>query len=180
MSTKLIEYCQHAQEKYDLLGKRKQFVFDINKINIIQNIENPILLRENIIEFITGLIGEQVQNIEIVTRTFTNNEFMKFHVDDCQIVTRTFKPLYNTDRFVQIYDNTYLYINSKTGTIPRFTTIFYLSTMDEQFTGGIFEFADNTQVVPKAGTGILFDSREAHRVLPVKKGTRESIVVKIY
>ncbi len=62
---------------------------------------------------------------------------------------------------------------------PIYTMILYYSTYGEDFEGGEFCFVDR-KIKPVKGLGIIFDSREVHRVLRVRNGNRKSILIKLY
>jgi hypothetical protein len=64
--------------------------------------------------------------------------------------------------------------------LPTKTILFYKSSWNIDFTGGILRFADSTEIKPKINTGIIFNSIEVHMVTPIKSGTRKVCVVKIY
>ena len=36
---------------------------------------------------------------------------LKFHIDDCVIVTKKFEPIYNSERFIKLTENKYLYFH---------------------------------------------------------------------
>ena len=84
-----------------------------------------------------------------------------------------------------LLDNTgdklvYLYFNTPTKKLPKFTVLFYSSTHQIDFEGGILNLADGTQVIPVKNHGFILDSRESHMVTRVTKGIRNVTVVKIY
>ena len=56
----------------------------------------------------------------------------------------------------------------------------YLSNYLLDFQGGQLEFIDGTIIKPIKGDIIIFDSREIHRVNPLKSGIRNCIVMKLY
>jgi len=62
---------------------------------------------------------------------------------------------------------------------PIYTMILYYSSIDTDFTGGEFCFVDQ-KIRPMSGMGILFDSREIHKVLRVRSGKRRVILLKFY
>ena len=72
-----------------------------------------------------------------------------------------------------------MYFNTPTKKLPKFTILFYSSTYQVDFEGGILNLADGTQVVPVKNHGFVLDSREAHMVTRVTKGIRNVTVVKI-
>jgi hypothetical protein len=157
--------------QYQLDKKRIEFEYDFE----INNDESDDKIRE----FITtkfNISNEQIKNMIIIHKTINENG-LKWHIDDCQIIKRASPPTTNIDKFIKIDENKYLYFN--TPKLPIFTILFYSSTYNEDFTGGILNFVDK-EIFPKKGNGILFDSREVHMVTPVKSGIRKVTLVKIY
>lgn len=110
---------------------------------------------------------------EIVERSSEKGFAMKWHIDDKIVVKRP----YNPDTDISI-SNTYQLCNRSTDT-PVYSSILYLSTYGEDFTGGAFEFVDQV-VYPKKHTILFFDSREVHRVQPLTSGIRKTILCKWY
>ena len=102
MATKLIEYGRQIQDTFGLREKRKPFTFDPAIITM------P--MPDHLHRFLTDLVGEPVSYFEIVNRVFNPNQSLKFHIDDCQIVSRREVPLYDTHRFIPITDTLYIYI----------------------------------------------------------------------
>jgi hypothetical protein len=74
----------------------------------------------------------------------------------------------------------YLYFNTPTKKLPKFTILFYSSTHGVDFEGGTLKLADGTEIIPKRNNGFVVDSREAHMVTRITKGVRNVSVVKIY
>lgn len=157
-------------ERFKLDELRIQFEYDFE------------LTEENIISFLKSkkIFDSDTNQIEIATKKFVTNDNLKFHIDDCQLVKLKIPPTYNVDQYIHLEDNKYLYFNNKFKVLPKFTAIFYSSTHGIDFDGGILTFADEKQIIPKAKSGIIFDSREAHMVMSIKSGTRTSTIVKIY
>ena len=144
--------------------------------------------REIILAFLQdslGLIDFNTDDIVIVHKTLPDIG-LKWHIDDCQINNRKEPPTYNLEQYILLEQDLeknkykYLYFNTPTKRLPRFTLLFYSSTYDTDFTGGILCLSDGTQVLPKANQGFMLDSREVHMVTPVKSGVRKVSVVKIY
>ena len=125
------------------------------------------------------LTPEQIANVVIVHKTI-EKPGLKWHIDDCQLVNFKIAPTYNLEQYIYLEGTKYLYFNTPTKTLPKFTILFYSSTYKEDFDGGLLILADGTQIIPQKQHGILMDSREAHMVSPVSRGTRNVSVVKIY
>jgi hypothetical protein len=156
-------------------------VQDYKSIRTILSIE----LNENKTEteYITGQFISFVQQhcklhpdqyrYEIVERSSEKGFSMKWHIDDKIVVKRP----YNPDTDISL-NETYQLCNRSMDT-PVYSSILYLSTYGEDFTGGAFEFVDKV-VYPKKHTILFFDSREVHRVQPLTSGIRQTILCKWY
>jgi len=163
---------------------RKHFQYDF----YIPHSDNPDSSNDNIKTFLKKNLGfaqEQVENCIIVHKNL-KPEGLSWHIDDCQLVK--FKkdkiPVYNLDQYI-LLENTgekcvYLYFNTPTKKLPKFTILFYSSTHGVDFEGGILTLADKTEIIPKRNNGFVVDSREAHMVTRITKGIRNVSVVKIY
>ena len=156
----------------NLAPKRRSFVFDFEPT------------AENIVSFIRGM-GYDFTDIDIIDKTWAFSDTktkigLKDHVDDCQLVHRKEPPSYNGELYMRLDDDYYLYFNNKFRKLPLMTFIFYMSTYGTDFNGGILRLADDTEIFAQAGHGFVIDSKEVHMVTPITKGTRRSIVVKIY
>jgi hypothetical protein len=167
--TNLQEYGLHLINRYNLKEKRLYFTFNYNDLS------NNVL-----IDFISNLINKNITEYEIINRTFNNNENLNYHIDDCQIVKLKEKPKYNQEKYIQINNNKYLFINNKYNKLATYTCVLFLSTYNIDFTGGEFMFADDTIIYPIQYNGIIFDGREVHKVNNINSGKRETIVIKIY
>ena len=100
-------------------------------------------------------------------------------MDDCQFVKR--KVIHkNLERFIAVDDKKDFYLYTQKDKLPNYTAIFYHSTKDVDFKGGIFKFADDIDIIPVKGYGIIFDSKEVHAVTPVTDGERRVTLVKVY
>jgi len=172
--------------KWSLFNIRRTFKFRFE-----MNADTP---RETIIDFIKDLIRSELQveitdadaeHIVIVHKTIPR-EGLKWHIDDCAINNRKEPPTYNLDQYIPLEVNPaeskyrYLYFNTPTKRLPRYTLLFYSSTYGEDFTGGKLCLSDGVEVLAQRGHGFLLDSREVHMVTPVKSGERRVSVVKIY
>jgi hypothetical protein len=159
----------------NLASSRRQFTYEFPQ---------PVYdtARDVIIGFLQeslGLAGFNPDDVVIVHKTLPETG-LKWHIDDCQITNRKEPPSYNLEQYIHLEGSKYLYFNTPTKRLPRFTVLFYSSTFGEDFTGGILCLSDGVQVFPKAGYGYMMDSREVHMVTPVKSGVRRVSVVKIY
>lgn len=167
----------------EIISSRKSFEFDF----IINYCDNPEDSNENIRNFVKnlGFTQEEADNAIIIHKNI-KPEGLSWHIDDCQLVKfkKGKEPIYNIDQYI-LLDNTgdklvYLYFNTPTKKLPKFTILFYSSTYQVDFEGGILNLADGTQVIPVKNHGFVLDSREAHMVTRVTKGIRNVTVVKIY
>lgn len=155
-------------EEFDLKKSRQSFKYDFE------------LTEENILSFLKEKLEIEIEKFEIITKRFVTDDNLKFHIDDCQIVTLRNPPTYNINQYIHLEKNKYLFFNNKFNSLPKFTALFYSSDYGTDFTGGILTLADDTQIIAMKGTGIILDSREAHMVTPIKSGTRITTIVKIY
>jgi len=153
--------------KYELKNKRIIFNFETS----------------NYIDICEKIINKKIIKYKMINRVFNNNtnlKELKYHIDDCQLVTLKQTPIFNQNKYIKITSNKYLFINNEMNQIPLFTVIFYLSDYNIDFSGGIFIFADGTKIYPQKNLGILFDGREVHMVTPITHGSRKSTIIKIY
>lgn len=145
---------QEIIKAYNLKRDIFTFDFELNELSIISFLKTKLEFSE----------------YEIVKREIT--EDIKFHIDNCKVIKG--KPKYNLERYVHIEGNKYLYSER----FPRYTAIFYYNNFNVE--GGYLIFSDDFKILPINNTGIIFDSREPHMVSKVKKGIRNSLVVKIF
>jgi len=166
-------------EDLNLSAVRRAFTFPFDM--------TPETPRETIIDFIKQLGIEEfnAEHVVIVHKTIPQPG-LKWHIDDCVINNRKEPPSYNLEQYILLEANEaeskyrYLYFNTPTKRLPRYTLLFYSSTYGEDFTGGKLCLADDIEVLPQRGHGFMLDSREVHMVSPVKSGDRRVSVVKIY
>lgn len=175
----VLKYGRNMLEQYNLATARKEF-----NSGIIINQSDPTASNPAIMEYIrtlvpTELLDDPETQVAIVHKTI-EKPGLSWHIDDCQITKRNKPPTYNTECYILLEDNKYLYFNTPNKKLPKYTLLFYSSTYNEDFTGGLLVLADNTTVKPRAGWGFMLDSREAHMVTPVLSGDRFVTVVKIY
>jgi hypothetical protein len=182
----IYKWGKKIQEDLNLSAIRRAFEFLFE-----MNADTP---RETIIDFIKDFIRSELQveiteadaeHIVIVHKTIPR-EGLKWHIDDCVINNRKEPPTYNLEQYIPLEVNPaeskyrYLYFNTPTKRLPRYTLLFYSSTYGEDFTGGKLCLSDGVEVLAQRGHGFLLDSREVHMVTPVKSGERRVSVVKIY
>jgi len=168
------------QEDLNLSAVRRVFTFPFDM--------TPETPRETIIDFIREALGIQEFNAEhvVIVHKTIQQPGLKWHIDDCVINNRKEPPSYNLEQYILLEANPdeskykYLYFNTPTKQLPRYTLLFYSSTYGEDFTGGKLCLSDGMEVLPQRGQGFMLDSREVHMVTPVKSGDRRVSVVKIY
>jgi hypothetical protein len=168
----------------EIKSSRKMFEYNFN----INHFENPDESNENIRLFLVRNLGfteEQSINAIIIHKNI-KPVGLTWHIDDCQLVKykKDKKPVYNLDQYILLDTDgeklVYLYFNTPTKKLPKFTILFYSSTYGIDFDGGILTLADGTQIKSKKNYGFIVDSREAHMVTRITKGIRNVSVVKIY
>ena len=176
----ILTWGKKLQEDLHLSSIRRSFTFPFDMTS-----ETP---RETIIDFITrelGITDFDAEHIVIVHKTLPQTG-LKWHIDDCVINNRKAMPTYNLEQYILLEANEaaskyrFLYFNTPTNRLPRYTLLFYSSTYGEDFTGGKLCLSDGMEVLPQRGHGFLIDSREVHMVTPVKTGERNVTVVKLY
>lgn len=174
-------------EELNLPAARRPFTYNF-PINIDDN--DNIALRDTMINFIKDDLNVEITDFTkeetVIVHKTIPEPGLKWHIDDCVLTVRKTPPEYNLDQYILLESNPvtekykYLYFNTPTKRLPRYTLLFYSSTYCEDFTGGKLCLSDGVEILPKKGEGILFDSREVHMVTSVKSGTRKVTVVKIY
>ena len=175
----VLKYGRKMLEDYNLAVARKEF-----NSGIIVDQTNAIASNPAIMEYIRTLIPHALlddpeTHVAIIHKSI-EKPGLCWHIDDCQITKRKTPPEYNTECYILLEDNKYLYFNTPNKKLPKYTLLFYSSTYGEDFTGGLLVLADNTTIKPRAGWGYMLDSREAHMVTPILSGHRYVTVVKIY
>lgn len=168
----------------EIRSYRKHFQYNFD----IPHSEKPDSANDSIKHFLLKNLGfsqEQVDNCVIVHKSL-KPEGLSWHIDDCQLVKykKDKVPTYNLDQYI-LLENTgdkfvYLYFNTPTKKLPKFTILFYSSTNGIDFEGGTLKLADGTEIISVKNNGFVVDSREAHMVTRVTKGIRTVSVVKIY
>lgn len=148
------------------------------------NLENILETKElseiNLIEFAINEINKKLKiNLnelkrEIIQRDNKEGFYLNWHIDDCAIYKHNNTE--NKKNNIPINDKYSLYHENE---LPKYTMIIYLTSIDEDFKGGEFEFV-NKLIKPKKYDVIFFDSREVHRVRRFRGGTRRNILVKFY
>ena len=158
-------YGKKIIKEYNLINDRK-IVF-INKEFNEENIKDIIK------EIVKDTINFNDYFMYIVKKENKEGFFMKWHVDDAQLIKK--KVGYKDQ--IKVSDKYYLHYNKE---VPIYTLIIYESTYNNDFSGGILEFADNIKIKPKKGMYILFNSKEVHRVHKILKGMRINYLIKFY
>lgn len=160
-------------DKHNFSQSRHKFNFDFD----INGSDTDDLIKNFIIDNL-NILPEKVENAMIVHKNI-GEDGLKWHIDDCQIVTRKEPPSYDVEKFIPINSNKYLFFRTPSNKLPYKTILFYSSTYGVDFEGGILRLVDK-EIFPKKGEGIMFDSREVHMVTPVKSGIRQITLVKLY
>jgi hypothetical protein len=62
---------------------------------------------------------------------------------------------------------------------PKYSLIIFESEYNEDFTGGNFEFVNET-IIPQYGKFIVFDSREVYKINDVFSGMNNYILIRFY
>jgi hypothetical protein len=126
-----------------------------------------------------------IKEIKVVEREVSNNFELGWHIDDCSLIKHSKKFQEDMENNSREYKNIVGFIGEKyaiyaKNELPKYSVVVYRSTINKDFEGGVFEFADGTRVEPREGMYVVFDSREVHRVQRVMRGNRRNIVVKFY
>ena len=158
MQNILIQYGQEIAKKYK---NERRFL----KLEDLTNLKDIILSFEI-----------PHTHYEIVERFHTNDNYnLKWHIDNQQLQKHKIDKL--THDLEIIYENEkYKYGLWTQGNSPTYTAVIYLTS---DFEGGELCFVDFS-VKPQKGDVIIFNSKEVHKVNPLKSGTRNCYVVKFY
>lgn len=162
MQNILFQYGQEIAKKYK--NERKFLKLD--------NLLEPIDLRE-----IIHSLKIPHTHYEIVKRFHTDDQYnIKWHIDNQQLQKHKIEN--STHDLNIIYQNEkYKYgLWTQGNNLPTYTAIIYLSS---NFEGGEFCFVDYS-IKPQKGDVIIFNSKEVHKVNPLKSGTRNCYVIKFY
>ena len=162
--SKLQKYGQNLLNDNEIIKNNR-------KIGIINNYTT---FNDDIIKNL-NLINLYNYNYKIIEKENYEGFFMKWHVDDAQIIKHN-KNNNFTDQ-IKITDKQYLHYNKLK---PSYSLIIYESDFGNDFVGGSFEFSDGTIIFPKKGMYIFFDSREVHRVNKITNGIRKNYLIKFY
>lgn len=141
------------------------------KIGIIDNYTK---LDEDIIKNL-NLLNLNNFDYKIIKKENYEGFFMKWHVDDAQIIKHNKDNNYIDQ--IKINDKQFLHYNKLK---PSYSLIIYESDFGIDFKGGSFEFSDGTLIFPKKGMYVFFDSREVHRVNKITNGIRKNYLIKFY
>lgn len=180
----ILSYGRKILEMFpEIITTRKYFEYNFN----IDHTNNPEDSNDNIRKFIESMgFSKEQSDTALIIHKSIKPEGLSWHIDDCQLVKfqKSKEPKYNLDQYI-LLDSTgdklvYLYFNTPTKKLPKFTILFYSSTYDVDFKGGILTLADGMQVKSIKNHGFILDSREAHMVTRVTQGLRNVTVVKIY
>ena len=113
----------------------------------------------------------------ISIKTHKKNWFMKWHIDDCQLIKvkdiNTLQKPKNGGIYAK--NNKYALIYQKS--LPKYTLLYY--TDDENTKGGDLQFP-HKRITPKNNLTIIFPSNIPHCVHPLREGTRKNVIVKFY
>jgi len=158
----------------NLLIENKSILQD-RKIGFIHNLESLCL--ENIDKFIKNLNLVDIEKYDIIATLKTHNQgfFMKWHVDDAQIIKH--KKEIEFDNQIKLNQKHYLNYSEM---VPEYTLIIYLSTYQVDFTGGTLQFSDDTIIDPQKGMYVFFNSKEPHRLNIIRSGIRSNYLIKFY
>ena len=137
--------------------------------------QNYVSAQINLQELQLPIILENY-SIKIVEKEHRQGFFMKWHMDDGQVIKHNKNTLHRLSQLI---------INEKKSIHfqeipPKYSLIYYLSSYEEDFEGGLFEFCDGRIIQPEKHKYIFFDSRYIHCVHPVKSGIRKNILIKFY
>ena len=152
----------------------------LNDNEIIKNnrkigiIDNYTKLDEDIIKNL-NLLNLNNFDYKIIKKENYEGFFMKWHVDDAQIIKHNKDNNYIDQ--IKINDKQFLHYNKLK---PSYSLIIYESDFGIDFKGGSFEFSDGTLIFPKKGMYVFFDSREVHRVNKITNGIRKNYLIKFY
>ena len=127
--------------------------------------------RENFLYDLKCIDGESMQ----YTR-YTEGQFYKWH-NDSGLATH-YKPVSVGNRG-NGQETAQDFVNENCEMVRKLSFAMQLSDPDDYEGGNVqlLDEAGNSYIAPrKKGSIMLFDSRTSHRVLPVKKGVRKSIV----
>ena len=160
-----------------LLEYGKQFLSECKNFRHYFVLANNDYTIENIILQLEAHTNINLRDYKykIVEKENTIGFNMQWHLDDIAPI----KTKHNLDSDLGgiVIANKYrLYHKDQ---LPVYSAVIYLSEHEEDFTGGEFEFLDQ-QIIPKKNWILFFDSREVHRVLPIKNGIRKNILIKFY
>ena len=96
MNTPRIQlYGQEMLEKFDLISKRREFEYNFD------------LTDDNIKTFVEDLLGHACDDMVVVRKELLATG-LKFHIDDCQLITMKNPPTYNVDCYIHLEGSKYL------------------------------------------------------------------------
>ena len=169
---------KHLVDPPDVKGLLREFVYDF--------ICDDDFLINDFVQNTLGIVSKQSEKhsekhseIVIVRKTISTSG-LKWHLDDCQLVTMRTPPIYNQEHHVKLEFETDKYLYTSSGKTPRYTVLFYSSTWGVDFEGGELLLADGTRIRPVKNHGLVLHGSEVHMVTPVKSGTRNVTLAKVY
>jgi hypothetical protein len=163
--------CKRAKEPEI---KKSRFIFNIGD-NLCDNISTNNVINLAIAK-LKNDYNLDIANYkpEIIERDNTIGFYLNWHIDDCAVFKHDHS-LEKTNN--EPLDDKYSLFHMKP--LPKYTMIIYLTSIDEDFIGGEFEFTDQL-IKPKKYDVIVFDSREVHRVRRFRGGVRKNILIKFF
>lgn len=163
------------------LGCKRLYDTDIKKSRIIFNLGENALNGDLINLAIAKLRDDFKFDLtdyeqEVIERDNTIGFYLNWHIDDCAVFKHDLK-LEGEKTNNEHIDEKYSLFHMKP--LPKYTMVIYLTSIDEDFMGGEFEFIDQL-IKPKKYDVVVFDSREVHRVRRFRGGIRKNILVKFF
>lgn len=159
------------------LGCERANDYEIKKSRLYFNLKN---ITENLIENATIEIKNKLNinlndfDKEIIERNNEQNFYLNWHIDDCAVFVHNSTE--NKKNNIPLNDK-YSLFHIKT--LPKYTMIIYLTSINIDFEGGELEFVD-LLIKPQKNDVVFFDSREVHRVRRFRSGVRKNILIKFF
>jgi hypothetical protein len=155
--------------------RKSRFLFNIGEIIVNDTKENII---ETAKEKLKNNFNLDLTNYnpEIIERDNAIGFYLNWHIDDCAVFKHDQNLEGEKTNNVPL-DEKYSLFHMKC--LPRYTMIIYLTSIDDDFIGGEFEFVDQL-IRPKKYDVVVFDSREVHRVRRFRGGIRKNILIKFF
>jgi hypothetical protein len=174
----LYTYGKEIFEKFFLYKKRK--IFYINDSECFNKLYNDIN-NNHINEIIKYLDLDFLLNFEFkfFIKEYKDKYSMKWHFDDQILFIHNIDEKNILNQKIIFKNKQKIYTLYNKNDLPIYTMIIYFNDYDIDFKGGEIEFIDKIYY-PKKGMILFFDSRELHRVHPLKKGQRKCLLIKFY